>query len=42
MPQALMPNALWLGLREYAGIWRYGGGVGNFGVDEELGDLADA
>jgi hypothetical protein len=26
MPQGLVPIALWLAAREYAGIWRHGGG----------------
>ena len=30
MPQGLMPLALWLGIQEYGGIWRHGGGEDRF------------
>ena len=30
MPQGLIPVAMWLGTREYVGIWRHGGGEGRF------------
>lgn len=41
MHRGLMPIALWLGVREYGGIWRYGGGEGKFGDEEMMGSLGD-
>ena len=42
MPQGLMPAAIWLGTREYAGILRYGGGEGRFRELEVFGALGDS
>ena len=41
MPQGLPPAALWLGTREYAGIWRHGSGEGRFRDLEIFGALGD-
>ena len=47
LPQCLMPVALWLGVREYSGIWQLGGGIGRgdvlgrFETGEVMGHLAD-
>ena len=42
MPQGLIPVVLWLGTREYAGIWRHGGGEGRFRDLEIFGALGDS
>jgi hypothetical protein len=42
MPQSLMPVAIWLGTREYAGIWVHGEGAGWFWEQETLGFLGDS
>ena len=41
MPRELMPIALWLGVREYRGIWRAEGGGGEFDESERLGLIGD-
>ena len=47
MPQCLMLAALWLGVQEYAGVWRHGGGtsrgdvLGRLATGESMGNLAD-
>jgi hypothetical protein len=41
MQRGLMPLALWLGVREYGGIWEHGGGEGRFGAQETLGSIGD-
>ena len=41
MPRGLSPLALWLGIREYGGIWRHGGGEGRFEDNERLGAIGD-
>ena len=41
MQQGLMPITLWLGVREYGGIWRHGGGDGQYEGQEWLGFLGD-
>jgi hypothetical protein len=41
MQRGLMPIALWLGVREYGGIWKHGGGEGRFGDEEMMGTLGD-
>ena len=40
IPQVLLPVALWLGTREYSGVWLHGGG-GRFGEHEVFGFLGD-
>ena len=42
MPQGLMPAAIWLGTQEYSGVWRYGGGEGQFHKLEIFGALGDS
>ena len=41
MLQGLMPLALWLGVWEYGGIWRHGGGEDRFEGHEQLGAVGD-
>ena len=41
MPRGLMPIALWLGVREYGGIWRAGGRDKDFADREQVGYLGD-
>jgi len=41
MPRGLMPIALWLGVCEYGGIWRAGGGDEDFADREQVGYLGD-
>ena len=41
MKRGLMPIALWLGVREYGGIWEYGGDEGGFGKNEFQGFMGD-
>jgi hypothetical protein len=42
MPQSLMSSAIWLGMREYTGIWLHGEGAGRFRERETLGFLGDS
>ena len=41
LPQSLMPTAIWLGAREYGGIWLHGGGGGRYDEREVFGFLGD-
>ena len=41
MQRGLMPVALWLGVREYGGIWEYGGDERGFEKKEFLGVVGD-
>ena len=42
MPQGLMPAVLWLGTRDYTGVWRHGGGEGRFRKLEIFGALGNS
>ena len=39
--EVVMPIALWLGVREYRGIWRAGGRDKDFADREQVGYLGD-
>ena len=39
--QSMMPAAIWLGTREYAGVWLHGGERGRFAEREVFGFLGD-
>lgn len=42
MPRGLVPVAVWLGTREFAGIWRFGAGGEHFKDVEVLGAIGDS
>ena len=42
IPRGRMPLALWLGVREYGGIWNHGGGEERFEARERLGAIGDS
>jgi len=41
MPCGLMLVAMWLGVREYGGVWRHGGDEGRYADTERLGGIGD-
>jgi hypothetical protein len=42
LPQALMPSAIWLGTREYAGIWLHSKGGGRYQDGEVMGSFGES